>query len=209
MQYKDPNLAKYVRKICDTFNLDYEYVKATLIATYPELKDRSVCANCSASMVVNEYKADILNAVLLLKCAEQVYKNMEAGKPFTEANLVHVPSLPTTDAVRRRSSQLAALNYLHQPKGKKRTGYYLITTWGWAALRGDAVPKSVHVFRGEIVKRSEETTTLAEMFRTHKDKVENAIKARKTVENDYRADVGGFNVNTWQTIAGYAQDTLL
>lgn len=208
-EYKKPHISAYIQTIASAFNLDYDHVKATLLHAHPELQNRKECANCGASMGVNVYKADILNALLLLKCAEAVRARIDKGLPFTEANLVHLPSLPTTDAVRKRASQLAALNYIHQPKGKSRTGFYLITTWGWAALRGEQVPKSVHVFRGEIVERSEEKTTLGEMFRTHTDKVQKALAARKAVENDYRADVSGYDVCTWQTISGYAEGAIL
>lgn len=203
--YRRPNLAQYVRFICEKHDLNYDYVKAQLTTAYPELRDKTTCANCGANMEIKIHRADIATALLLIKMAEQVRSNLQKGIPFTEANLVHTPTLPTTDAIRHRTTIASYLNFVKQPDDKKKSGHWLITNWGWAALRGEQVKATATEFRGEIIERSEETITLGEMFKVHTDKVERALAARKAVKADYRADVREYDLNTWVEVSGYAE----
>ena len=55
--YRQPNLSQYVRFICDKHNLNYDYVKAQLTTAYPELRDKTTCANCGANMEIKIHRA--------------------------------------------------------------------------------------------------------------------------------------------------------
>jgi len=198
-----------VHVIADIYNLDEGHVRATLARNFPELKDKSKCANCGANMEINKYTAGILNTLLILKMAEEVRHRLRKGIPFTEANKIHVPSLQTTDGVKHSVTIASYLNLVIQPKEWSATGYWLITNWGWKALRGGAVPKQAIFFRGDLLERSRETTTLKEMFTTHTDKIKSAIERRKKVGQDYRADVSGYDPIEWYEVAGTKQGNLI
>lgn len=210
MPGKIPAIVDSICKIVtDTKSTDPKYIWANLIRLYPSLTDDSKCANCGAKMEVKEYTADILNSVLLLKMAVVVREHMRAGKPFTEANLVYTPDLPTSDAVRHRTTICQYLNYIKQPDSKRNTGYWVITNWGWKVLRGEPVPRTVKYFRKKLQSRSEETITLGETFKIHKDKVDKAVALRKEVEADYRADVRSYDPTEWAELAGFGEGRLL
>lgn len=204
VDYKKPKMSQYIRTICDKFDLDYGHVRAVLQVNHPELFQKEHCANCNASMKVEVYRADVFTAILLLKTAEVVRHNVSKGMNFTEANMVHVPTLPTTDAIRHRTTIARYLNYMQQPKTKRNSGYWVITHWGWKALRGDPVPHEVKIFRKKLVERSDSTTTLAGMFRDYEGRVEQSLERRQAVENDYRADVRTYDPIEWVKLEQYA-----
>ena len=178
-------------------------------SNFPELKDKTKCANCGASMAVREGTAGIHVAILLLRMGEQVAQNLKRGMTFTDANRVHIPDLPCSDAIRHIVTWASYLDLVWQPDKWRNSGYWLVTNWGWKALSGQPVPMSVKQFRGKIKSRSENTITLAEMFRVHKEKVETAIARRQAVKNDFRADVSSYNPIEWAEIAGYAEGNML
>lgn len=195
--------------IANRFNIEPDYLRAVLITNFPELKDKSTCANCGASMEISLYSPDILDALLLLKIAEEVRNRMKKGMSFTEANLVHVPTLLTTDGIRHRTTRCSYLNYIKQPKEVSNTGNWLITQWGWKALRGEPVPKTVRYFRGKLIDRGEETITLSGMFQIHRDKVQEAIARRKKVRSDYVAEVKDYNPSEWAEFDGVVTGQLI
>lgn len=202
-----------VHFICEQHGLDENYVRAQLVVNFPELKDKKHCPNCGAGMVIQKYTANLTNAILLLKCAEVVRDELRKGiKNFTESNLVHVPSLVhtkgATEAVTKSATQCSYLNFIKQPKDKKGSGFYVVTNWGWKILRGEEVPDWVKVFRGEIIERSEQTTTLAKMFRTHVDKVNKQIELRKKIQADYRTDVRNYDPIEWADFGGIGEGKL-
>lgn len=197
MIMKEPEITK---------NLDY--LMATLESNVPELKNKKECINCGRSMEHYLVKADILNGVLLKRCAEKVRENIRKGIPFTEANMILVTELDTSNAVIRRASQLKFLNLIQQPKNKQRTGYYVITNWGWKLLGGGEVPKSVTMFNGKIVSRSEDTITLEQMFKQHRLKISEAVARRRKVRNDYRADVSDYDPTEWTEYVGIQKGEL-
>ena len=51
------------------------------------------CFNCRRSMKVTGYTADLHDALLILAMAREVNKNILRGMTFTEANMVHLPTL--------------------------------------------------------------------------------------------------------------------
>ena len=48
-EYEKGLLPKIVGVMANIFKADEGYVKAILVNNFPELKERSVCANCGAS----------------------------------------------------------------------------------------------------------------------------------------------------------------
>jgi len=201
-EYKKPQISAFIQTIVNAYGLDYGHVKATLTVNHPELFKKECCANCGASMEMTVYNADVFSAILLKKVAEAVRENIRKGVPFTEANMIHVPTLATTDAIRHRTTICKYLNYLQQPPSKKNSGYWLVTNWGWKALRGEAVPCEVKVFRGELVSREDDngkrkTTTLGDLFSGYNERMATALERRDAVQEDYRADVRDYNKIEW------------
>lgn len=185
---------------------DEERLKSTLIANVPELQDRAHCANCGRGMKIQIYRADLHAALFLLAMARQVRENLHKGMTFTEANKVHVPSLPVTNAVSKHITHCDYLGFVKQAPELKGTGYWSITSWGWRALRGEAVPAYAKYWAGNMIGRAEtETVTLAGMFRVHKELVEKAIARRKEVRSDHRGAFADYNPAEWSEIAGYVK----
>jgi hypothetical protein len=167
------------------------------------------CYNCNRSMLVSVYTADILDGLLILAMAREVRRLQDEGLPFTEANQVYLPELPVTQGVLKRQTKCDYLGLIKQPKGLKGTGRWVLTEWAWNALRGGTIPRSAHYWEGRLIKRSEETTTLTEMFRTHTDLVEAAIARSKAPRSDYRAAVGLYSASDWSEYAGSVTDQLV
>lgn len=188
----------------DARNEDFDRLHHMLAHAFEGYGKQGECFNCSAKMEIIEHTAGLFEALLLLRMAEQVRKNLEAGMPFTQANLIHIPTLDTTDAIRHRVTIASYLNLVKQPEDAKNSGYWLITQWGWKALRGESVPKTVQYFRRKLIGRGEEVTTLPEMFRTHREQVEAAIANRKNVRSDHRSETRDYNPRDWFEVAGYA-----
>lgn len=208
-EYKKGKVGDLVHFICEAYKLEEKEVRANLIVNFPELTDKSLCANCKASMKIDLYEPDILDALLLLSMGRAVRENVRKGVPFTEANIVHVPTLPTTDAIRHRTTRCSYLNYIKQPDHIRNSGNWLITQWGWALLRGDAVPKTVRYFRGELVDRGEGTVTLSQMFQVHTDKVQAALARRGEYKNDLRSHFSDYNPGEWRGFGGFSEGSLL
>lgn len=195
------SLGNMMRAIAERWKIPYADLRAFLIVNFPALKDPKNCANCGASMVIDEYRPDSTDAALLIAMAKEVRHKISKGMPFTEANLVHAYTLPVSDAIRHRTTRCSYLNFIKQPEGQKNKGMYVITQWGWAALRGEPVPASVQYFRGELVGRSEEKITLGEMFRNTKN-LERASDYKKGIIAEY-------DPNMWREFGGIAEGTLV
>ncbi len=175
---------------------------------WKQIHDPTKCPNCGRGMEIKIYKADLHAALFLLAMAREVRANLEKGMSFTEANKVHVPSLPVTNAVSKHITHCDYLNFVKQSKELKGTGYWFITTWGWKALRGDRVPAHAKYWAGNLIGRSEETITLSEMFRTHRELVAKAIELRKSVRSDHRDAFRDYDPREWAPYAGNAEGSL-
>lgn len=185
---------------------DEELLKAALRANVPELQDATKCANCGRGMKIQVYRADLHAALFLLAMAQAVRHNLTKGMTFTEANKVHVPSLPVTNGVSKHITHCDYLGLVKQAPELKGTGYWSITSWGWRALRGDKIPAYAKYWAGNMIGRAEdETVTLAGMFKVHKDLVERAIARSKSVRSDHRAAFVDYNPGEWSEIAGYVK----
>lgn len=150
---------------------NYDLLKAHLRRNIPELNNREVCPNCEASMIGYTFVFDAYNAYLLMKMGEVVQSRLSAGLPFTEANKVHVPTLQASHAIKCRTTQSSKLGLIVQERnesGRRVGGTWIITRRGWQALRGEAVPKQVSVWRGKIEERCTDMTTLREALTIHR-----------------------------------------
>lgn len=184
---------------------DEKMLKAVLLENIPELKDRAHCANCGRGMKIQVYRADLHAALFLLAMGQSVSYNLTKGMDFTEANKVHVPTLNVTNAISKHITHCDYLGFVKQSELLRGTGYWSITSWGWAALRGDNVPAYAKYWAGKLIGRSEETITLAQMFKVHKNLVDRALAMRKRVRSDHRAEFATYNASDWTEIAGYVK----
>ncbi len=185
---------------------------ATLASNLEGYGKRDKCFNCKRSMKVSVYTADLLDALLILGMAKEVRANVENRNlfnNFTDANKVHLPTLQLTQGILKRSTKCDYLGLIKQPENWRGSGYWLLTGWAWKALRGDEIPKSVKYWEGKLIGRSEEQTTLGEMFRTHGDLVKRAIEKRKHIRADHRAKYDDYQPSEWSNFNGYINQTEL
>lgn len=181
----------------------------------PGYDDRSKCYNCTRSMKITVYTADILDALLIMEMAKDVKKNLVelmakdtsemkslSDSNFTEANKVYIPGLQTTQGILKRQTKCDYLGLIKQPEHWRGSGFWLLTRWAFKALRGEEIPKSAKYWEGQLIGRSDETTTLSEMFKTHTDLVENCIAKRKSIRSDYRSHFDNYNPSDWSDFGG-------
>lgn len=177
-------------------------LKAHLVRELPQLKDRGTCVNCGASMAQYIFHFDILDAVLLLKMSQSVESKMKQGLPFNIANRVKVQDLDTGYAVKSRTTQASKLGLIakyRKDNGRQESGMWLITKRGWEALQGKPVPAKVLVWRNKIAERFPETTTIPDIFKTHKLGVAKANSAGKKPPRDFTDLIGSYN-NEWYEV---------
>lgn len=148
------------------------------------------CLNCGGNILEQIFTFDCLDALLLLAMGREVREQARKGRGFTEANAVHVPSLDASLAVRCRTTMCSKLGLVAKLKKKNREGKevqipgtWAITSRGWAALRGERVPRKVVVWHGKIQERPDETTTLGEALRTHAEKLRRPSRAKEEAQN--------------------------
>jgi len=192
-------------------NADINYIRACLSQNHPELFKKERCPNCDASMREDIYFFDILNALLILKMGQAARIKTEEETNFTIANQVHVPSLPTTLAIKCRTTQCSKLGLVAKIKnnnGRHAKGMWCLTVRGWAALRGEPVPAQVKVWRGEIQERYEDTITLAEAFKVHRENIEQAIARQRKPKQDYRGEVQDYSPSDWVGFGGFHEGNL-
>lgn len=207
-EYYSGNIRHFTAVIAQIFKIDLEHLRATLRANFPALGDPSKCPHCGAKMEMKIYAADMHVGLLLLRMGAKVKENMKADMPFTEANRVHVPTLDTTDSIRHHVTIASYLNFVKQPEDWSGSGYWVVTNWGWAALRGESVPRSAKYFRGQLIERGEDKITLSEMFRAYTDRIARAVAKGKAIQRDYRASVADFDPIQWTEFGGYAKGNL-
>ena len=172
--------------------------------------DPSSCFNCGRSMKIQVYTAGVGHAMLLLAMAQAVREEMRKGIEFTKANRVHIDRLPIATSIKKQQSQAGYLGLIHQVADGKRSGYWLITKWGWAALRGESIPRAVKYWDKKLIARSQHTTTLSEMMQTHREKIEKQIRLGKAVkEMDHRSEIASYDPVEWAEYGGVVDQDLL
>lgn len=202
MVQKDPKLAD---------NIDY--LMATLSANIPNFDDVTKCAICGANMTEYIYAFTVIDALLLLAMAKKVSKNMQTYPNFTAANAIHIPSLEDINksSLSRQgyAGKLGLIAKLRGPNKRPIRGTWAITKRGWSALRGEPIPKSVRIFRGKILDRPEEMTTINELFKSYSTMIERKIRQGKVVKSDRRPEIQSYNPNEWIEITSINQGELL
>lgn len=161
-EYKSSQMSSFVGFICEKYNLDVLDVVKSLKTKFPELSDRSHCANCDASMSMYEFSITSLDLMLLLQMGAIVGTNLKAGMTFTEANKVHIStSIKGTNSSRQTiSSKLGLITKVLRKDGSHdRNAGWLITRRGFELLGGKPVPRKVQVFRNQITERFDEMIT--------------------------------------------------
>lgn len=129
---------------------------------------KKTCPTCGSVTTPYVFSFDILDAKLLLGMARAIRAKQyeHPDRPFKASNQIHVPTLEDlTLAIRCRTTQASKLGLIakYRENGKQVPGTWLITARGWSALRGEKVPKTVEVFRKEIVDRPGVITTMQQV----------------------------------------------
>ncbi len=184
-----------IQRLEKVLKIEQGYLKALLIKSYPQLKDNTCCPNCNASMAVYWHHIDSLTASLLLQIGDVVRGKLKKGYTLHEANKVHVQSdLKASYAVKSRTtiaSKHGLITKVMKDDGKggkthdKKAGW-LITKRGFNFLRGEKVPRSVKVFRNNVVGRADEMITIVD-----------ALNDGKGASN--------YNYSDWVDIDSFAQ----
>jgi hypothetical protein len=194
-KYNEGKIRPIISKIIDAIkanpgaSTNPVYLESVLANNLPELYNPKVCANCGGSMVMYEYIFDFLDAILLLAMAKKVKENTAEAITFADANIVRVQQLPGLSlSIKCRTTIMSKLGLVSmcRAKGQRIPGMWLITKRGWAAIRGEQIPKSVIVYHNVIQDRPEELTTLSEAFKIHTDKVLAVRELHKLPKTDYR-----------------------
>lgn len=179
---------------------------------WKSLKDEDRCPNCKASMRSYRFEFDMPNASMLIAMARVIRENMKHVPTFTEANKVHVQSMPNpTYAMKSRTTQMAKLGLIAPfLKNKKHVaGTWVITARGWDALANIPVQKWVESFRNKITERSEELVTIKEVFETWRSaSKKHMLRGKK--HNDYAPDIREYEQhNDWVHFAEIQQGLFL
>lgn len=201
-----PAMVTYLADLVQrTGTSDPKYMWANLIRAFPQLQDKTKCANCTANMVQDVYTFDCLDAWLLMEMGNAIDKRFSQGMNLTVANQVRVQDLPVSYSAKSRTTQMSKLGLVAQLKGKNKAGktvkipgIWVITDRGFKALRDEPVRLRVPVWRGEIQDGyTDETITISEALKINRDKVEDLIKRNKTVKNDYRILLEKYDPQRW------------
>ena len=187
--YRKPRISLMVGAICEQYHLDPAEMQTFLFHNFPELKDKTKCANCQASMF--EYPCILSYATSELLCEMQaiVYTKSQS-KPFTEANQVHRREIRSGYTVASQFTIAAKLGLIAKIKIKNTEGKmvhdrnkgWCITSRGFDFLSNKPVPAKVMVFRQEITEHPEEMITMTEIYKHEFKKVEDILLISKDLD---------------------------
>ena len=191
-----------------------DYLIACLVNTVPSIGVQEKCFNCGASMEEYTFNFDVLDALMLIAMANVVKKNMRqwANLGFTECNKIHVPSMTkVTYAMKSRTTQMSKLGLVAKVMmhgSVQDRGRWAITKRGWAALRGELVPKTVVSWHGKIEERPNELTTLQDALNSHIAWVEESEARHKKPRKDYRIEAREYRADEWDGFDSIYQQSL-
>jgi hypothetical protein len=193
---------------------DNDLLWSLTLAAIPGLGNKENCPNCGGSMREYVFEFSVIDAALLFGMARVVQDRLlTRGTSFTIANQVHLPSIDTMHStVRQRMTYTSKLGLIAKLKGKNDKhvgGTWVITRRGWAALRGESIPKSVRVWHGAILEHGEETTTIDDTIRAYGGTFKTRDGRNKDVKTDYRQELGGYSQDEWVHLAGVHQGELI
>lgn len=187
---------------------DSKYLLACLSHSIPGLLDPKECINCGASMAQYLIILDINDALLLFSMAKIVRQNMQNGRlpTFTECNKVRVSGEPSIHHTQKcRTTKCSKLGLI----ARAGNAEWAITERGFAALRGEPVPRCRVTFRGQIIDRPDDMTTLSQVFREHGDKMVLWAQRGKSLKNDHRERFRDYDQSEWVNVSGYQQGKLI
>ena len=188
-----------------------DYMMATLAANIQGFDNKTKCLNCGASMAQYVYEVSVLDALLLYGMAKEVVERT-GRMQFTQANMIHVPSSDKiTYTAKNRTgytSKLGLIAKVMGPNKKQVPGTWAITARGWAAMRGEAIPQSVVVFRKQIIDRPGAMTTLKTVFNGYSENAQNEVNKNKVIKVDYRKDFADSEPTKWVKVIGYFQGNI-
>ena len=214
IEYAKGKIGPMVSCLSKQYGFDPYEAAELLKREFPELNDKSKCANCKASMNMYVFHLDILNALLVYKMGKIIREKINRGIVFEEANRVHVQSeVSASYAVKSRTTYCAKLGLIAKVKNgagehDRRRGW-LITSRGWAFLRGEAVPEHVTVFRNEIEERTDELITMGDVFRLYAHNTEKNIARGKYLKENHVREISEYDRADWVDFAGPQQGKLL
>lgn len=168
-QYHTGRIRQMVHFISEKYGLDESEIKANLVANFPELKDKTHCANCGESMSIYTYSVSYLDVKLLCLMADIVNRRIDGGMSFTEANKIHLQTeIEDYTIISRQTitSKLGLIAKVIKGNVHDRKAGWVITKRGFDFLRGEKVPRMVNVFHNRIEERFDETISMAEVLRT-------------------------------------------
>lgn len=205
--YHRPRIGQFLKAICEQYSLDEDQVLAFVSSSFPELHDKTTCANCGASMAQYVFTLDVLDALLLMGMGKIVRERAKT-MPFSEANKVHVQKeLNQYYSVASRTTQCSKLGLitkvLHPDGSHNQKAGWLITRRGFQFLAGKPVPRRVQTFRNKITERFDETTTFDQVL-TDTSSNDERVLNELTTHGKYQFN----DLETW-AIAGFDQGTLL
>ena len=201
-----------------------DYLMANLSVNIPGFDDKSTCLNCGASMAEYIFELDVLDSLLLIAMAKEVrekmlkpqntqFKDDHSVTTFTEANQVKVQSLGGISYAMKsrttRCSKLGLIAKYRDKTGRQVPGTWVVTARGWSALRGESVPQAVKVFRGKILERTDDLTTIGALFATYRGTVNERIKKNKLPKADHREETLGYNATEWVQVAGMHEGDII
>lgn len=168
-QYHPGRIGQMVHLISEKYGLDETEMRANLVANFPELKDKTHCANCGESMSIYTYSVSYLDVKLLCAMADIVNRRIDGGMNFTEANKIHLQTeIEDYNLISRQTitSKLGLIAKVIKGKTHDRKAGWVITSRGFEFLRGEKVPRMVNVFHNRIEERFDETISMAEVLGT-------------------------------------------
>lgn len=186
--------------------LDDDRLMANVFNNIPQLKDKTKCPNCDASMAQYEYNLDVLDVALLIGMGRSVKENMKAGIEFTQANKVHVPTLEVSDAIRHRTTKCSKLGLVAKKMSgdSQEKGMWVITNRGFSALRGEEIVTGRIVWRGGIIDRPDTLTTFGAVRMRYTERMETyEYKHHKHHKDDHREEMGDYKASDWVEFAGH------
>lgn len=211
---KIENLIDFIASKMRITDSAYDELMVEIHTRFPELHDKKKCPNCGASMSEYIYTIDSLDCMLLLGMANIVKTRLAVGKPFTEANQVHLQKeLNHYYSVPSRSTQCSKLGLIAKIKtgsgAHNRSKGWCITARGFEFLAGKPVPKRVKIWRRQIEERFDEMITLPEAREIHKELIARQIKAGREPKGDYRKDFELYDPKEWVEISSLHEGKLL
>lgn len=200
--YKNGLTEKLLCSIAQQYHINIDGLEDFVKMAFPSYDHPQDCFNCGASMQSYVFHLDCLDALLVHGMANVIKEKMMKGIPFTEANMVHVQStLNKYYSVASRTTQCAKLGLIAKVKNPDgthdREEGWLITSRGWAFLRGEEVPAKIESFRNHIIEHFEERITIDQAFQKHRDLVDRTLKRGKEPKSDYRAAIGSYRASDW------------